>query len=73
MNIKVDLVIKNVYYLVVTEEFWMKYGQFIKALKDKGVKVEERTRHLKLSYGGKQTGCKRHPAEEYPPMLLAKF
>ncbi|WP_443894960.1 hypothetical protein, partial [Parasutterella excrementihominis] len=66
-------VIKNVYYLVVTEEFWMKYGQFIKALKDKGVKVEERTRHLKLSYGGKQTGCKRHPAEEYPPMLLAKF
>lgn len=36
----------------------MKYGQFIKALKDKGVKVEDRTRHLKLSYGGKQTGCK---------------
>ena len=51
----------------------MKYGQFIKALKDKGVKVEQRTRHLKLSYGGKQTGCKTHPAEEYPPMLLAKF
>ena len=25
----------------------MKYGQFIKALKDKGVKVEDRTRHLK--------------------------
>lgn len=33
----------------------MKYGQFIKALKDKGVKVEDRTRHLKLSYGGKQS------------------
>lgn len=51
----------------------MKYGQFIKALKDKGVKVEDRARHLKFSYGGKQTGCKRHPAEEYLPMLLAKF
>lgn len=51
----------------------MKYGQFIKALKDKGVKVEDRTRHLKLSYGGKQTGCKRYPTEEYPPMLLAKI
>ena len=51
----------------------MKYGQFIKALKDKGVKVEDRTRHLKLSYGGKQTACKRHPAEGYPLMLLAKF
>lgn len=51
----------------------MKYGQFIKALKDKGVKVEDRTRHLKLSYGGKQTGYKRHPTEEYPPMLLAKI
>lgn len=51
----------------------MKYGQFIKALKDKGVKVEDRTRHLKLSYGGMQAGCKRHPTEEYPPMLLAKI
>ena len=51
----------------------MKYGQFIKALKDKGVKVEDRTRHLKLSYGGKQTGCKRHPAEGYPLMLLGKL
>lgn len=51
----------------------MKYGQFIKALKDKGVKVEDRTRDLKLSYGGKQTGCKRYPTEEYPPMLLAKI
>ena len=49
----------------------MKYGQFIKALKDKGVKVEDRTRHLKLSYGGKQTGCKRHTAEGYPLMPVS--
>ena len=51
----------------------MKYGQFIKALKDKGVKVEDRTRHLKLSYGGKQTGCKSHLAVGDALMLLAKF
>ncbi|WP_290144255.1 hypothetical protein [uncultured Parasutterella sp.] len=36
----------------------MKYGQFIKALKDKGVKVDD---------------GKRHPTEEYPPILLAKI
>lgn len=51
----------------------MKYAQFIKALKDKGVKVEDRTRHLMLSYDGKQTTCKRHPTQDYPALLLRKI
>lgn len=51
----------------------MKYAQFIKALKDKGVKVEDRTRHLMLSYGGEQTTCKRHPTQDYPNLLIRKI
>ena len=51
----------------------MKYAQFIKALRDKGVKVEDRTRHLRLSFGQCVDHVARHPTHDYDPKLLAKI
>ncbi len=42
----------------------MKYAQFIKALKDKGVGVENAKRHTILRYKGKMTTISRHPSQE---------
>lgn len=42
----------------------MKHSDFIKELKELGVKVENGTGHLKLYYKGKQTTCPRHPSQE---------
>lgn len=51
----------------------MKYAQFIKALRDKGVKVEDRTRHLRLSFGQCVDHVARHPTHDYDPKLLTKI
>lgn len=42
----------------------MKHSDFIKELKELGVKVENGTGHLKLYYKGKQTTCPRYPSQE---------
>ncbi len=50
----------------------MKYGQVIKLLKSKGVKIEDGTRHLRLSRGEKTTTLKRPPAQEYANLTIRK-
>lgn len=50
----------------------MKYGQLIKLLREKGVKIEDGTRHLRLSLNGRTTTLKRHPAQEYSNLIVRK-
>lgn len=42
----------------------MKYAQFIKALRAKGVSVENGGKHTVLRYGGKMTTLTRHPGKD---------
>lgn len=50
----------------------MKYGQLIKFLKSKGVKIADGTRHLRLHHAGKMTTLKRHPTQEYSNLTVKK-
>ena len=56
-----------------SKEHEMKYAQFIKALRDKGVKVTDCTRHLRLSYGTKVDHLARYPSHDYDPKLLRQI
>lgn len=49
---------------MLLKEATMKTAQFIKFLKEKGVKVINRNRHYGLVYKGKKTVCLRHPSKE---------
>lgn len=42
----------------------MKQQEFVKWLKEQGVKVTNGTDHLKVYYNGKQTTVPRHPGKE---------
>ncbi len=51
----------------------MKYAQFIKALKSKGVSVSDGSRHAALRYGGKMTTLTRHPSKDIPRQTIVKI
>ena len=48
----------------------MKQSEFLRWLKEQGVRVENGKKHLKLYANGKQTILPRHPAKELKQPLV---
>lgn len=42
----------------------MKQSEFVRLLKDRGARVEQGKKHLKIYFGGRQSTVPRHPSHE---------
>lgn len=48
----------------------MKQSEFVRWLRERGVRIEDAKKHLKLYANGKQTILPRHPAKELKQPLV---